>query len=322
MFELINGLRSIVENCMHVKPGESVLVVTDNGAEAMWIGQLTANVISSLGAEAIQTIIIPGDIADVEPPAAVAAAMKSVDALIFISDKLEAGHTDANQAARAAGVRCYVINNIPVDDLKKVVSPADLQLIKERTESLAARLAQANVARVTSPSGTSLTMGVTGRGALAAYPSSRGDMGVLPDYAEAATAPVEGTAEGIIVADLAVLQWNYVLREPLRYTVREGRVVDVSGSAEDTERMRKMLSIDENANNIAELGIGTSHIIPWVMRGTRRDAGRIGTAHIGMGRNNDIGGNTFSRIHFDSLISQATVELDGHRVLEGGKLFV
>jgi 2,5-dihydroxypyridine 5,6-dioxygenase len=319
MFELMNGLRSIVENCMRVKPGESVLIITDNDGETVWIGELTLNIIHSLGAEPIHTVVVPAGISKVEPPKAVAAAMKNVDALIFITNKLEAGHTNAYVEAHSAGVRCYVINSIPVDDLKHVVSVADLQLIKERTEKVAAKLANAKMARVTSPLGTALTMSVAGRKALVSNPLGT-ELGVLPDYAEAAVAPVEGTAEGILVAHPSILQWGYILRKPLRMTVKEGRIVDVSGYAEETDRMRKMFAIDENANNIAELGIGTSHIIPWEIRGTRRDAARIGTAHIGIGRNNDIGGRTFSRIHFDSLISEASVELDGHYILKDGNL--
>ncbi len=321
MSELTNGIRSIVETCMEVKPEEHVLVITDNEGGPMWIGQLAMDIISSMGAEVVLTIITPREIGNPEPPASVAAAMKSVDAILFISDKQNLAHTNARKEASAAGVRYYTIARVPVDDLKQGVSAADIQLIKERTERLAQRLTQANVARLTSPSGTSLTMSLTGREGIALNPKSR-ILSTLPDYAEAAVAPVEGTAEGIIVADLAVVDWGYLLREPLHYTVKAGRVVNISGCDQEADRLRKIVATDENANNIAELGIGTSHIIPWAMHGTRRDAARIGTAHIGIGRNNDIGGKTWSHIHTDSLMNQATVELDGHCVLKDGVLLI
>jgi 2,5-dihydroxypyridine 5,6-dioxygenase len=320
MSELESGVQSIVKNCMQVKPGESVLIVTDNGGESSWLGQLTANAVNSLGACPIHTILIPNDSHDVEPPKGVAASMKNVDALIYISDKLEGGHTTANQEARAAGVRCYVINQVPTDDLKRVVSIEDLNIIKKTTENAAERLSNSSIARVTSLSGTDITMSIKGRKSLGVHPT--GKVGVLPDYAEAAVAPVEGTAEGIIVADICILQWGYILREPLHYTVRSGRVVDVTGYDEEVARVKKDMALDENANNIAELGIGTSHILPRIMRGTRRDAGRIGTVHIGMARNSDIGGNTFSQIHFDNLISQATLELDGKVILKENHLLI
>jgi leucyl aminopeptidase (aminopeptidase T) len=144
----------------------------------------------------------------------------------------------------------------------------------------------------------------------------------LPYYAEAAVAPVEGTAEGIIVADLTMRGWGYLLRDPLRYAVKAGKVVEVFGSTEDADRLRKICGADEHAANIAELGIGTSHIIPKALLGTNRDFGRMGTAHIGIGRNNDIGGKTWSRIHLDGLMSHATIELDNHCVLRGGSFLI
>jgi leucyl aminopeptidase (aminopeptidase T) len=320
MSELELGLRSIVKNCMHVKSNENVLIVTDDGGESVWLGQLAAKAIDSLNARPIHTILIPRNDNDVEPPKAIAAAMKNVDALIYISDRLEAGHTNANQEAREAGVRCYVINQVPTDDLKRVVSIEDLHTIKRTTEKVADLLSNASFARITSPAGTNITMSIKGRKALGIHPT--GKIGVLPDYAEAAVAPVEGTAEGVVVADICIVQWGYVLRAPLHYKVKAGRVIEVTGYEEEVSRVKRDMVLDENANNIAELGLGTSHILPWVIRGTRRDAGRIGTAHIGMARNSDIGGNTWSHIHFDNLISQATVELDDKLILKENKLFL
>ena len=69
---------------------------------------------------------------------------------------------------------------------------------------------------------------------------------------------------------------------------------DVSGFEDDVKRLRKIMASDENASNIAELGIGTSHTIPRVYRATRRDGAMSGNVHIAVGRNNDIGGQTWS----------------------------
>ncbi|MFC2003102.1 aminopeptidase [Chloroflexota bacterium] len=321
MFELMKGIRSILEACTAVKPKENVLVVADNDGGSMWIGQLVVNVVTEMGAEAVLAVINPRDIRGQEPPASVAVAMKSVNAIFRITESAALVHGDARKEATAAGARYYVINPVLANDLEQGISVADLLAIKERTDSLAQRLTQANMARVTNPSGTNITMSLAGREGIALNPMSH-VVANFPDYAEAAIAPVEGTAEGIIIADLAVVQWGYLLREPLRLTVKAGKVVDMSGCTQDADRLRKIAATDENAANIAELGIGTSHTIPWVMHGTRRDAARIGTAHIAIGRNNDIGGETWSRIHYDGLMSQATVELDNQCVLREGALLI
>jgi leucyl aminopeptidase (aminopeptidase T) len=49
------------------------------------------------------------------------------------------------------------------------------------------------------------------------------------------------------------------------------------------------------------------------------DDALLGTVHLAVGRNNDIGGKTLSAIHNDLLMTQPSLELDGVRVLEKGR---
>ncbi|MBI2831926.1 MAG: aminopeptidase [Chloroflexi bacterium] len=321
MLELMNGIRSILEACESVKPGEKALVIAADDGKSMWIGYILMNTIKAIGAEAVLTVIPPQWNYEEEPPAPVAAAMKSVDIFFHVTDKATVVHTMARKEATALGIRYCGICQIPVEDLKVSYTAADMRLIRQRTENMAQKLNKAKIARVISPSGTDITMSLAGREAIALNPMSR-IAASLPYYAEAAIAPMEGTAEGIVVADLAVSSWNNPLREPLRLTVKEGRVIDISGGKQEADALRKIAATDENANNIAELGIGTSHIVPPMIQGTRRDYARVGTAHIAIGRNNDIGGERWSRIHIDHLFSQATVELDGECVLKDGTLLI
>lgn len=86
-------------------------------------------------------------------------------------------------------------------------------------------------------------------------------------------------------------------------------------------RLKRLLAMDENAPNCAaELGISTSHTIPKDLRGGVWDYGIAGNIHIAAGRNNDIGGQTFSQVHIDLLLTKTTVRLDDLCVLENGEL--
>ncbi len=166
-------------------------------------------------------------------------------------------------------------------------------------------------------------MSLEGRRALPLNPLSGG--AVVPDYGEAAISPVEGTTEGVVVADASVRGWGYVLRKPIRFEVKKGKVqVETVWSeiAEQAERFKKTLLMDQNASNCAaELGIGTSHLVSKVLRGTRHsDYAMLGTFHIACGRNNDIGGATLSTVHQDVLMTDGTVKLDNVAVLENGEL--
>ncbi|MBI4330768.1 MAG: hypothetical protein HY673_05775 [Chloroflexi bacterium] len=318
MLELVKGIESIFQACSVVRPGERIVIVADNEPEPVWVGQMVVDVVNSMGAEPVLAIMNK-PVRGQEPPAAIAAAMKSANAVIILSHALV--HTTARKEATAAGVRCHPLSYVSLDSLKKGVSVADIRAIKERTEDLVGRLTRASVARLTTRAGTDLTLGLAGRQALALHPLSP-LLGGIPDYAEAAIAPVEGSAEGTIVGDVAVVQWGYLFRAPLRFSVKAGKVVEVCGGSEEAGRFREIFSTRENSSNIAELGIGTSHIIPMPVLGSRKDAGRLGTAHIGVGRNDDIGGTTWSQVHLDVLMANASLELDGKPVLDNGKMLL
>lgn len=320
MQEILNGLKSIFTACDVVHPRDKVLVIADNDGKSMWLGYLALGTARAMGAEAVLTVIDPPEQRGAEPPAAVAAAMKTVNVCVRISDKAALVHTTARKEATELGVRFCPIE-IPVEEIIMGASAKDIQLIRDRTEKLAKLLAQAKTARVTTPEGTNITTSIAGRPSIPLHPLSPVVAG-LPNYAEAAISPVEGTAEGKIVVDIAFIDWCCLLREPMHLTVKSGKVVDVKGYKPEVERLQKVLSKYENASNIGELGIGTSHTTPLPIYGIRRDAARIGTAHFALGRNNDIGGNTWSEIHWDVLMSQATVELDGKAVLKNGEMLI
>lgn len=322
MFELINGLRSSLDALGAVKPNDRALVIVDNDGGAIWLGQLLINVLGAMEAEPVMLVFNPLEMASQEPPVSVAAAMKNASVIFrILNKKSPLVHTTARKEATATGARFYMINYSELDDLKCGLSIVDLQRIKERTVALSQMLTQANTATLATSRGTEITLSLQGRQGLVLHPLSQ-VIGGLSYYAEAAISPVEGTAEGILVCDMAILDWGYALREPLRCTVKAGKLIDVTGYKEDADRLREIVSTYQNASNIAELGIGTNHMASFPMNGLRRDAARIGTAHIGIGRNNDIGGTTASEIHFDMLMDRATVKLDDTCVLKDGELLL
>jgi leucyl aminopeptidase (aminopeptidase T) len=320
MLELIKSARNIVETCARVKPGEKVLILTDDDACFMQMGTALMDVASSIGAEVTHAIIKPQGMQGYEPPQAVAVAMKSVNVVIMTFGGIGIEHTNARKEASAAGVRIHCMGQIPFEILLREIASSDIEQIKERTENLARKLTKARRARVTTPSGTDIVMGLEGRQGLGIHPMWGEGLGTIPDYAEAAIAPVEGTAEGTLVIDIWVGGWGYPLKQPIRCVVRSGKVVEVKSGDEDAERYRRLAATDENASTIAELGIGTSHTIEKKYLTTRYSGGMAGYVHIAIGRNNDIGGKTWSGIHADGLLNRPTVMLDEETVVKDGVL--
>jgi len=322
MFRRMKGLELVVKTCMGVKPGQNILIVTDDYARSIKIGQQVAELCDLEGAEPVIAIMEPRTHYGHEPPRAIAEAMQTVDIIFYVAETYDITHTDAAKRAREKGIKSVLaIAHISEDYFGREISVDDLQRIRETSERLAELESRADEARITSPYGTDIRLNLKGRKGLPIHPLSGAAVIVVPDYAEAATSPVEGSTEGVLIVDGSVQGWNFLLREPLKLAIRGGRIKEVSGLKEYVERLKRLLATDENASNCAaELGISTSHTIPKDLTGGVWDYGAAGTIHIAAGRNNDIGGETFSQIHIDFLLTKSTVWLDDLCVLENGEL--
>jgi len=316
----------MLEKICRLKPGQNLLIIADNYARSISAARIIADVANSMGIQAVFTVMEQRAHRGQEPPPSISVAMKVVDVVLEVGEKSNVGHTNSRKEATEAGARYYVLNpEFCEDHSRNPISVEDLNTIKKRTEKLAEITTRANIARVTTPYGTDITMSLKGRQAIPVHPLNDMGFAIIPDYAEAAISPVEGTTEGVVVVDASVRGWGYVLREPIRFEVKEGRIrVETvsSGIAEDAEKFKSLILFDENATNCAaELGQGTSHIVPKTLRGDfLSDCGIAGTVHIAVGRNNDIGGETWSQIHYDVLMTRPTVKLDDTYVIENGEL--
>ena len=317
-----DNLKLIFKKFVKIKAGQKFLLITDNYARPKYLGQIVMELAISLGANPMWIVMEPRTHVGHEPPKVVANAMKEVDVIFEVFEKFSIVHTTATRESIKAGVR-YVFTTTAMgeDYLKRKISSKDYNIIADRTNKLSKMLTHASIAKLTTLSGTSLTMSLKGRQSLALHPLSNVPTTLLPDYAEATICPEEGTTEGIVVVDGSVQGWGYLLREPLRFSVKKGRVQKIMGGhTEDIKKFRKLITMDRNSNNCAaEFGIGTSHTVPKNLTGRLWDYALWGTVHISVGRNNDIGGKTLSTIHNDLLMTQPSLDLDAIRILKNGR---
>ena len=326
MLEFVDNARMMLKEVVKIQPGQKLLVISDTYARSRAVAEVVNAVANSMGVVAVLTVMAPVTQVGQEPPPCIAAAMKAVDVILEFADKHTIVHSTARKEATALGIKHFVLNTDASEDrLRTIIPIEDLKRIQARTEKLAGIMTRAGTARITTHYGADLTMSLKGRKALPIHPLSATGFGGLQDYAEAAVSPVEGTTEGLVVIDASVRAWGYVFRSPLSYEVKKGRAQADTVSSdvkEEAERFKKIILFDENAGNCAaELGLGTSHTVPRILQGDSMcDYAMEGNVHIAVGRNNDIGGETFSRVHQDVLMTRATVMLDDICVIEDGKL--
>jgi len=324
----MNNMKLILERVCRIKAGSKLLVVADDYARAVSLGYDFMDVANTMGADAVLAVFKSRTFIAEEPPATVTAAMKAADAVLEITETSEIGHSSARKEATDAGLaRCVLVSPIDGEDRLQIpISLKDFEIMKERTERIGEIETKGRKVRLTTAYGTDVTFSIEGRKAIPLTPLSDAPLAVAPFYAESAIAVVEGTTEGVIVFDSFIQGWKSMLPKPIRFEVKKGRALVDSVSCdtpEHVERFKKLITMDDMANICAaELGIGTSHIVPEDCVGYVVDKGRIGHVHLACGRNYDLGGTSKSVIHQDGDMTQATITIDGFTIMENGVLKV
>ena len=317
---MMRGAATLLDTCAAVKSGESVLIVTD--MLKYNIARVLAAASTERGAETILMIMQPRLRAGQEPPKAVAKAMQSAD-IIFLPVSRSITHTHAVKNAAAAGARLIAMTEFTEDMMIHGGLEADFSELKPICLKVAKLFQQGKTAHLTTPSGTDLVMDINGRPGNALYCIVEpGQFSPVPNV-EANVSPIEGTAHGRIVVDASIPYLGIgVIDEPIYVEVEAGFITKIEGGRQ-ARILREDLEShgDRNSFNIAELGLGLNPKCR--MLGIMlEDEGVLGTAHIGIGTNITLGGKIKAPCHYDLLVWNPRVEIDGKVLIEGTVLHV
>lgn len=310
---LSEGAKVIVETCMGIKPNENVLIITTKRFSKK--AKLLAEQAELLGAKS-NILTVDNEVLLSEPPEAIAKKMRESDVVLATLNLTTIQYflqTNARNAAIQKGARVAAVPYIRTDITKE-----DVYKITELTEKLGEILTNGSEARISTNAGTNLVMSIKDRvsALLRVRHIVPGAFGAVPDYAEACIAPIEDKTEGIAIIDVFFEKVGKI-SNPVKITIENGRAVKIEGK-EEAEKIRNIIkNADENGNVIAELGIGTNHILKQ-FTGTIGDKMIIGTAHIAIGKSLNIGGEVYSNIHHDGVMNNVTIEIDGQEILKDG----
>lgn len=327
---LIKGARLIVETCMTVKEGDSVLVIADDLHRRH--AQALAGVAVSQGARVVVADVSPEVSAalasieyPMEPGPHLAAAMVNSD-VIIITTILEW----ANRFAHVNPVSAAVARGAKIASVEEGMGSWDLTIedieaTTDRAERIMAAMEGASTVRVTSPAGTDVTVSIAGRPPLKVVPVKEPGimMGPIPLWGEVAYAAVEDKTNGTLVFDGVMLGVGVSgnLPEPIVVKVKDGRAYDIQGGAAADALKYAFSMSDENANTVAEFAIGTSEKEKF---GSPSEKGMLGTVHFGLGDNAHCypGGQSHSRTHLDGTSRDVTIIVDGKTIMKDGVLTV
>lgn len=317
MEELERSAAIIIRDCMAIRPEETVLVITDGLLRK--IGYLLWEVAKGVASEAMIIEIVPRLTSGEEPPRAVAELMKHVDAILAPTSK-SLTHTRARREACAHGTRVATLPGITEETMERM-ELADYRRITDRSTKIAQVLTRGATARVITPAGTDVSMSLVGMRAYAdtGLIHNSGQYGNLP-AGEAFLAPIEGSANGVIVVDGSMAGTGR-LATPIKLTVVNGFVTEVAGGKEAEDLTKAIEPFGQPARNVAELGIGTNDRA--VLTGNiLEDEKVIGTVHMAIGDNASMGGRVSVPSHLDGILLNPTVEVDEEVIMKDGNLMI
>ncbi|MFI5340254.1 MAG: aminopeptidase [Candidatus Methylomirabilales bacterium] len=288
---MARGARTLLDTCVAVKPGETILIVTDMVKFA--IARVIAAAALERGAETIVTVMQPRARAGQEPPKPVA----------------------------EAGARIIALTEFTEEMMIHGGLEADFNELKLICQKVADTFGRGSRARITTPAGTDLTMNIAGRPGNALYCIvGPGQFSPVPNV-EANVSPIEGTANGRIVVDASIPYLGIgLIEQAIHVEVRDGFITRIEGGRQ-AEVLRRDLEShgDKNSFNIAELGVGLNPKCKMIGI-MLEDEGVLGSAHIGVGTNITLGGTIKAPCHYDLLVWHPRIEIDDKVVIDGKEI--
>lgn len=214
----------------------------------------------------------------------------------------------------APGITTSMLAQGPMD--------VDYSQMALKANELIGRFDDAVSVHITAPGGTDISMKIEGRLFETDTVICDGRWGNLP-AGEIWCAPVEDSANGVIACDGSIGDLGAVPATVYLY-VTNGRIEKMECSDKGfLARVEEVLSVDEQARVIGELGIGLNPGAK--LTGNLLEDEKAGkTAHIAFGNNEEMsGGKNTSRTHRDFLFRDPSIDVtysDGRteRIIEAG----
>ena len=311
MPDLQPAVNTVVNRCLGITRGEDVLVVADSGTRA--IGEALADGARAAGADPVLALMDERVVDGTEPPRTVAGALAACD--VFIAPTTRSiSHTVARKRANEAGARGATMPGVTEEMLARMMA-GDFDEMAARSQRVAELLTGAAEARLTCPRGSDFTLNLDGREGIPddGVLTEPGIFGNLP-CGEGFIAPLTGEGTIVVAGTLASAG---IGEEPTTLTVAGGQLTAAEGGlgARFIELLR---AHGEKGTNLAELGVGTNEraqLTGMVLE----DEKILGTVHVAFGASAGIGGTVTVPIHLDVVVLDATLDIDGRRVLEAGE---
>lgn len=313
-----DGFANVLDQCLDIRPGEQVVLLTDGGTDPQVVTRLQEAVATRDGIPLVAQMPAPY-LPGAEPPGAVAAMMLAAGAVIELTS-LFIGSSQARRSATERGARYLAMPGVRLETFRSGGPlDVDFEQLRADAERVGSAWGAAQRFRLTTRGGTDLRGSVADRpGRVLHGIATQPGAYMAPPDIESGTAPVEGTASGTVVVDGDLLfMGRGPLPEPVVLHVVDGQVRGIEGG--ERGRLTGMLERcgDDRMTNLAEVSVafnpaGSICSVPMETESAR------GTAHVALGNSIAYGGVVNAVAHLDCVMRDATLELDGRAVMIEG----
>lgn len=303
------GAKTVVEECLNIKPWEKVLVLTDN--KMISIGKMLYDASKKINLETFLVVMEPTSRDGEEPPQIIADVMKKCDVVIAVTYN-SLSHTKARKEATAAGVRIASMPKVDRFSFVKGGLTANYAEVHKLCEKMKKAVEDCKEIKIIAK-GTEMNFSVQGRGWKMDEGKihDSGQWGNLP-AGEIFTAPVEGTANGKIL-----FKHMGKFGKEIELAIENGLVKEIN-----SEKLEEIFTdLGEKSRVVAEIGIGCNPKAK-VIGNILEDEKVCGTVHMAVGNNVECGGNNYVQLHADGIIEKPTLVVDGKTIIRNGKWMI
>ncbi len=309
---LEEGAASVLRTSAGLKAGERVLIVAD--PERMSVGRAFFYAAAALGSDPVLSLIRTREGPAREPPDLLAASMLEAD-VVLLATVHSMTHTHARRAANRAGARVVSMPGVTEEMLDGGSLTVDHGQLQASMRRLQRRLRSALSVHVATAAGTDLTLSTRGRdwNFLDTGVASRKDEVTTLPAGEIFVSPLEGSAEGRLVADAF---FQEPLHAPATIQVEAGHAAKVVGAEAAVAEMNRG---GKEGRNLAKLGFGLNPKARATAALPEAEKA-LGAVHVVFGDSLPYGGRISAGVTVDAILTAASLEVDGKPIAERGRL--
>ena len=222
-------------------------------------------------------------------------------------------------------------SGIPLNEFRDIILSSldiDYKKLGEKGKAIVSRVSESVKVKVTSDKGTNIQFQVKGRkwiiddGIISQEDIKLGDVGLNLPCGEVFVCPIEESAEGAVFFDVPTNYYGHKITG-LRLEFKQGKIVSYDAEEGKKRFAEALAAATGDKDKIAEFAIGLNPRAQFI-NDILVDEKVFGTIHIAIGDNKGpaYGGKNSSSIHWDLIMTQPTVEIDGKTIMEYGKLKV